>query len=149
MCRSRFLLCLQCQLTAPRPPTAASSCCSSSTYIHLPFVSLSHQLAVGFLLSLICHVFAPPVTVITRRVLLCINVPQHTEAPARRSINMFLSVCECCLSTVYVCVCVCDFCSVLVHFQTLDLLFHFPPRASFFFFHFSCADPQPAALLRW
>ena len=68
----------------------------------------------------------------------CASACERTEAPARRSINMFLSVCECCLRTVCVCVgCRCaNFCSISVHFKTLDLLFHYPPQALFFFFSF-------------
>lgn len=71
-----------------------------------------------------------------------------------RSINMFLSVCECCQSTVCVCprACAVDVpisAASCCTFRHQICYFHFPPRASFFSFHFSRADSQPAASLRW
>lgn len=99
------------------PPTPHPS--PSPACIHLPFVSPSHELIspVGFLLSLIRHVcppHSPPPLPRDRDhkegvvVHKCASACERTEAPARRSINMFLSACECCRCALCVCVCVVD-----------------------------------------
>lgn len=158
MCRGHFLLCHQCQ---PTPTRCRHFILLSVSNTYPPFLCVTFPWTY-FSSSRFAFVsdlsrLRPPVTVITRRVVLCINVPQHASVrrhPLGAPSNMFLQ----CVNAFWVprvckCMCVCckraDSCSVLVHFQTSDRLFHFPPRASFFSFHFSHTDPQPPASLRW